>query len=149
MIQGVGKVTLGEWANSVCINEGLNFGSMISFVEERKKKEFSILIMNPNERCGLDGKNKVIFKNMKEHCIYVYENLIFKNDIIKDVYFTSHSLEGECNADILNKFEKDLLNGRIKKIGFTDGYQGETCLSLSKEGIKQFRKISRNYIASK
>ena len=56
MIQGVGKVTLGEWANSVCINEGLNFGLMISFVEEWKKKGFSILIMNPNERNGLNGK---------------------------------------------------------------------------------------------
>ena len=149
MIQGVGHVTLGEWANSVCINEGLNFGSMIPFVEEGKKKGFSILIMNPNERYGLDGKNKVIFKNMKEHCIYVYENLIFKNDKIKDVYFISHSLGGECNVEILKKFEKDLLNGRIKKIGFTDGLQGGACLSLSKEGIKQFRKISRNYIASK
>ena len=149
MIQGVGHVTLGEWANSVCINEGLNFGSMIPFVEEGKKKGFSILIMNPNERYGLDGKNKVIFKNMKEHCIYVYENFIFKNDKIKDVYFISHSLGGECNVEILKKVEKDLLNGRIKKIGFTDGLQGGACLSLSKEGIKQFRKISRNYIASK
>ena len=85
-------------------------------------------------------KNKVIFKNMKEHCIYVYENLIFKNDIIKDVYFIYL---------ILYKDNVMLFNGRIKKIGFTDGLQGGAYLSLSKDGIKQFRKISRNYIASK
>ena len=149
LIQGVGHVTLGEWANSVCVNEGLKMGSMIPFVEDAKKKGFSILIMNPNERFGLDGKNKVMFNNMKEHCIYVYENLIFKNDKIKDVYFIAHSLGGESNVEILKKFEKDLLNNRIKKIAFTDGLQGGASLSLSKEGIKQLRKISRNYIASK
>ena len=104
LIQGVGHVTLGEWANSVCVNEGLKMGSMIPFVEDAKKKGFSILIMNPNERYGLDGKNKVMFNNMKEHCIYVYENLIFKNDKIKDVYFIAHSLGGECNVEILKKF---------------------------------------------
>jgi hypothetical protein len=29
---------LGEWANSVCVNEGLKMGSMIPFVEDAKKK---------------------------------------------------------------------------------------------------------------
>ena len=149
MIQGAGHVKLGEWANSVCINEGLNMGSMIPFVEKAKKSGFSILIMNPNERYGLDGKNNLIFKNMKEHCIYVYENLILNNNKIKDVYFISHSLGGECNVEILIKFEKDLINNRIKKIAFTDGLQGGACHSLSKDGIKKFREISRNYIASK
>ena len=148
MIQGAGHVTLGEWANSCCVNEGLKMGSMLPFVEKAKQNGFSILIMNPNERYGLDGKNIIIFKNMKEHCIYAYENLIFKNDKIKEVYFISHSLGGECNVEILKLFEKDLLNNRIKKIAFTDGLQGGSCLSLSKEGIKKLRKISRNYIAS-
>ena len=87
MIQGAGHVTLGEWANSACINEGLSMGSMIPFVEKAKKMGFSILIMNPNERYGLDGKKNLIFNNMKEHCLYVYENLILKNDKIKDIYF--------------------------------------------------------------
>ena len=36
MIQGAGKVTLGEWANSICLNEGLDEGSMIPFVEKAK-----------------------------------------------------------------------------------------------------------------
>lgn len=145
MIQGAGHVTLGEWANSVCINEGLSMGSMIPFVEKAKKMGFSILIMN--ERYGLDGEKNLIFNNMKEHCLYVYENLILKNDKIKDIYFISHSLGGECNVEILKKFEKDLLNNRIRKIAFTDGLQGGACHSLSKDGIKKFREISRNYIA--
>ena len=73
--------------------------------------------------------------------------MILKNDKIKDIYFISHSLGGECNVEILKKFEKDLINNRIRKIAFNDGLQGGACHSLSKDGIKKFREISRNYIA--
>ena len=78
-------------------------GSMIPFIEKAKNNGFSILIMNPNERYGLNGKNNLIFKNMKEHWIYVYENLILNNNKIKDIYFISHSLGGECNVENLKK----------------------------------------------
>ena len=115
LIQGAGKVKLGEWSKSVCINENLHLGSMIDFVEMGKKNGYSILILNPNERYGLDGNTKNMFKNMKEHCVYVYKNLIYKNENIKEIKFISHSLGGECNVEILKNFEDDLLKGRIIK----------------------------------
>jgi hypothetical protein len=149
LIQGGGHVKLGLWSNLVCINEGLNLGSMIPFVITAKKKGYSILILNPNERYGLDGKTNNVFKNMKEHCEYVYKNIIYKNDKIKDIYFISHSLGGECNVEILKKFEDDLIKGKIKKIFFTDSLHGGSFHDLSKEGINIFKKISRNYVASK
>jgi hypothetical protein len=43
LIQVVGHVTLGEWANSVFVNEGLKLGAMIPFVEDAKKKDFQYL----------------------------------------------------------------------------------------------------------
>ena len=149
LIQGAGHVKLGVWSNKVCINEGLNKGSMIPFVQIAKNKGYSILIMNPNERFGLDGKNANIFKNMKEHCEYVYKNIIYQNKNIKEISFISHSLGGECNVEILKKFEEDLLKGRIKKIAFTDSLHGGAFLDLSKAGIQIFSKISRNFVASK
>lgn len=149
LIQGGGHVKLGQWSNLVCINEGLNLGSMIPFVITAKKKGYSILILNPNERYGLDGKTNNIFKNMKEHCQYAYKNIIYKNEKIKEIYFIAHSLGGECAVEILKSFENDLLKGRIKKIGFTDSLHGGSFLDLSKEGIDIFKKISRNYAASK
>ena len=148
LVQGAGNVKLGEWAKSVCINENLKLGSMIPFVEIAKKKNYSILILNPNEKYGLDGITKNMFKNMKEHCEYVYRNIIHKNNKIKEIYFISHSLGGECTVEILKLFEDDLLNGRIKKIAFTDSLHGGAFLDLSKEGINIFKKISRNYVAS-
>lgn len=149
LIQGAGKVKLGEWSKSVCINENLHLGSMIDFVEMGKKNGYSILILNPNERYGLDGNTKNMFKNMKEHCVYVYKNLIYKNENIKEIKFISHSLGGECNVEILKIFEDDLIKGRIKKIAFTDSLHGGAFMDLSEEGIKIFSKISRNFVVSK
>ena len=149
LIQGAGKVKLGEWSKSICINENLNMGSMIPFVEMGKKKGYSILILNPNERYGLNGKNKNMFKNMKEHCIYVYKKLIHENKTINEVKFISHSLGGECTVEILKSFEDDLIKGKIKKIAFTDSLHGGSFMDLSKDGISIFSKISRNFVASK
>ena len=149
LIQGAGNVKLGEWSKSVCINENLKLGSMIPFVETAKRKGYSVLILNPNEKYGLDGKTKNMFKNMKEHCEYVYRNIIHKNHKIKEIYFISHSLGGECTVEILKLFEDDLLKGRIKKIAFTDSLHGGSFMDLSKEGIQIFKKITRNFVASK
>lgn len=149
LIQGAGHVRIGIWSNAVCINEGLNIGSMIPFVQIAQKKGYSILIMNPNERLGLDQKNKIIFKTMKDHCNYVYENFIYRNNSIKEIYFISHSLGGESNVEILKKFEDDLLKRRIRKIAFTDSLHGGAFLDLSQKGIDTFCKISRNFVASK
>lgn len=38
----------GIWARSVCINEDLETGSMLPFVDICKKKGVSVLVMNPN-----------------------------------------------------------------------------------------------------
>lgn len=122
---------------------------MIPFVETGIKKNYSILILNPNERYGLNGKNKNSFKNMKEHCLYVYKNIIHNNPKIKEIYFISHSLGGECAVEILKSFEDDLLKGRIKKIAFTDSLHGGAFMDLSKEGIEIFKKITRNYVSSR
>ena len=61
IMQWAGYVKLDEWKKSLCINEGL----MILFEEISNKINFSILIMNQNERYDLYGI--IININMKEH----------------------------------------------------------------------------------
>ena len=45
--------------------------------------------------------------------------------------------------------EHDLLSGKIKKIAFTDSVHRNEYEQLSKQAIKIFGKISRNYVRSK
>lgn len=48
LIHGSGPVRAGIWARYCCINDSLNIGSMIPFVQEGKKKGYATIILNPN-----------------------------------------------------------------------------------------------------
>ena len=150
LIQGTGAVRLGQWARSVCINENIYLGSMIPYVNKAIKNNFSVVIFNPNERYDFfnDKKKIEIFDSMENHCIYVYNNIIKANKNIKEIYIVAHSMGGECTVQILLYNLDDLINGKIKKIAFTDSVHDESYKYLKKIGIEQFRKISRNYIRS-
>ena len=151
LIQGTGAVRLGQWARSVCINENIDLGSMIPYVEKAINNQFSVIIFNPNERRDfLYEENKIKeFTTMERHSVYVYNNIVKTNDNIKDIYIVAHSMGGACTVEILLNNKEDLLNGKIKKIAFTDSVHGEEYKDLGIKGIEQFRKISRNYVCSK
>lgn len=51
LIQGAGAVRAGIWAKSVCINEGLELGSMLPFIDTCRDLNIPVLVMNPNLSC--------------------------------------------------------------------------------------------------
>ena len=150
LIQGTGAVRLGQWARSVCINENIDLGSMKPYIEKAIENNFSVIIFNPNERTDFVNEKRRIddFSTMEKHSVYVYNNVVKKNKKIKEIYIVAHSMGGECTVEILLNNKEDLLNGKIKKIAFTDSVHGEDYLKLGEEGIKKFREISRNYVCS-
>ena len=150
LIQGTGAVRLGQWARSVCINENIYLGSMIPYVKKALDNKWSVIIFNPNERRDFINRNNRIeeFSTMEKHCLYVYNNIVKKNNIIKEIYIVAHSMGGECTVQILLDNKEDLLSGKIKKIAFTDSVHGPNYKKLGIEGINKFREISRDYIGS-
>jgi hypothetical protein len=48
LIQGTGAVRAGIWSRSVCINEGLETGSMFPFIDLCRELDIAVLVMNPN-----------------------------------------------------------------------------------------------------
>ena len=51
LIQGTGAVRAGIWARSVCINESLELGSMLPFIDACRDLNIPVLVMNPNLSC--------------------------------------------------------------------------------------------------
>ena len=117
IIQGTGAVRVGLWARSVCINENLYLGSIIPYIKKAFEYNFSLIILNPNETCDIDNNKIKIpeFNSMESHCNYVYDNIIKKNNNIKNLNIIAHSMGGYCTIQILIKNEEDLLSGKIKK----------------------------------
>ena len=85
IIQGAGQVRLGQWARSVCINDNIYVGSMIPYVHKAINNNFSVIILNPNERTDFLDETKVIeeFSTHEKHSVYIYNNIIKKNKNIK------------------------------------------------------------------
>ena len=150
IIQGSGNVKLGQWARSVCINDNLYLGSMIPYIDKAIKNNYSVIILNPNERIDFLDERKIIeeFSTNENHCLYVYSNIIKSNINIKEIYIVAHSYGGNCTIEILLKNKEDLISGRIKKIAFTDSAHGNKYKLLDKNSIHFLKKISRNYICS-
>ena len=48
LIQGTGAVRAGIWARSACINENLEVGSMLPFIDKCRDLGIPVLVMNPN-----------------------------------------------------------------------------------------------------
>ncbi len=151
IIQGSGGVRAGIWSRKVCINEGLSLGSMLPYVEKAINNGLSVIILNPNQREDFENKEKMIqeFNSMESHCLYVYKNIIKPRKNIKEIYIVAHSMGGVCTIDLLDENNDDLMNGRIKKIAFTDTFHGMKYLKLKEDSVKKLKEISRDYIHSK
>ena len=150
IIQGTGAVRIGLWTRRVCINDNLYLGSIIPYIKKAFEYNFSLIILNPNETCDIDNNKIKIpeFNSMESHCNYVYDNIIKKNNNIKNLNIIAHSMGGYCTIQILIKNEEDLLSGKIKKIAFTDSVHGDSYKELSDKGKEKLKNITKDYISS-
>ena len=85
---------------------------------------------------------------MEDHCKYIYKNIIKTNLNIEELYIIAHSMGGYCTIEILLENEEDLLNGKIKKIAFTDSVHGDSYLKLSDKAQLKLKEITRDFIGS-
>ncbi len=112
LIQGTGKVKAGYlillssiWSRAVCINDNINNGSVIPFLELAKRKRMAVIIFNPNERRDpRTGKEIKEFSTMESHCLWVWKNVVEKYSKAKEIYFVSHSMGGYCTIEIIKEY---------------------------------------------
>ena len=58
LLPGKGKVGLGQWSRRICVNEGLNAGSMLGYVTRAQAEGYSVLVMNCNARTSTLATNE-------------------------------------------------------------------------------------------
>ena len=99
------------WSRAVCINDTVNNGSVLPFLELAEKNKMAVIIFNPNERKDpRTGKDINEFLTMEKHCLYVWENVVEKFSKAKEIYFVSHSMGGYCTVDIIHQYCKRIFS---------------------------------------
>lgn len=121
LIQGSGAVRAGIWARSVCINEGLQTGSMLPFLEVCKNLDIAVLVMNPNfNRDPETGAIVPYSQTMTEHAKFVWRNYVVDSGF-EDISVVAHSAGGACLQEIQREFASTFYN-QVKKIAYTDSW---------------------------
>ncbi|OMJ75248.1 hypothetical protein SteCoe_25645 [Stentor coeruleus] len=145
LIQGAGQVRAGIWSRSVCINESLETGSMLPFIEKGLEEQYDILILNPNFTKDPATKTLIPLNSSRsEHGEYVWEKFI--STTIGGLYLVAHSCGGHSVQHWVNGHWQEFKT-RVKKIAYTDAVI--TSEKLSREKCIFMKKIARHWRASK
>lgn len=80
----------------MCINHGLDKGSMLPFLEVCREKDIAVLVMNPNyNRDPETGSIVPYSQSMSDHAVWVWDKYVAKSGFSK-VSVVAHSAGGGC-----------------------------------------------------
>ena len=117
LIQGSGAVRAGIWARSVCVNQDLELGSMLPFVDKCHELEIPVLVMNPNFNRDEHGV-KIPFSG--QHATYVWEKYI-KDSGFTEVSVVAHSAGGGHLQQVQSTYA-DTFYDQVSSIAYTDSW---------------------------
>lgn len=114
LIPGSGKVVGGLWARSVCINDSLEKGSMLPYVDRAlgSPDYKNIVILNPNKNLD-DSKQRM---SHEAHVIQMWDKFL-RN--YQNIHFVGHSYAGVSLLFLLKNREKEFTE-KVDFVGLTD-----------------------------
>lgn len=147
IIQGKGEVRPGQWSRKVCINDNLDQGTMIPYINQALNLGYSILILNPNIRKDpFTGKEIPINSTSQSHCNYVWEKIVKKTKA-REIFVAAHSFGGVCTVNLI-KTHSPFFKKRVKAIALLDSVH-KTVTELNFDQRKYFQTVSKNWKKSK
>ncbi len=134
LIQGTGPVRAGIWARYCCMNDSLDLGSVIPFVQRGQAEGYSVIVLNPNLNFDPETHEKIKgSESMDMHCRYVWAKFIRKCPA-KELYIVAHSAGGFCTGVLLHDFRGEFLE-KVQMVALTDSWMP---YDEDKPAIKRF-----------
>uniref|UniRef100_A0A336LLT8 CSON001860 protein n=1 Tax=Culicoides sonorensis TaxID=179676 RepID=A0A336LLT8_CULSO len=142
LIHGSGVVRAGQWARSLIINDCLNAGTQLPYIERAVKENYEVLIMNTNLNSVMkDGKRKDIkgSETPTKHADTVWKKFVIDSNP-ESVAIVAHSYGGVVTVDLANRYPT-FFKEKVFAVGFTD--------SVHYHNVPQYlQEISRNWVTS-
>lgn len=138
LIPGKGKVGLGLWSRKICTNDGLNAGSMLSYVTRAQAEGYSILVMNCNARTSTITSNESNAEATWRACMPRCK--------AGSVYIVAHSWGGKCTLQLLRTCFSDI-SKRVVGIAFTDSVH-KTVVDLPRPAADFLKSKAVNWVKS-
>jgi len=140
MIQGSGRVRVGVWGCALCINKGLDQGTMLPYLRTAVERGYGVLVLNPNDNHA-DGRPIRGSETPMRHVAYAWKAVVEGRCLPSAaIDVVAHSNGGRCLIDFLACAEhgSDVNTralatdaaARIRRIVFTDSYHDARVLPL-------------------
>ncbi|XP_065183421.1 cotranscriptional regulator ARB2A-like [Sycon ciliatum] len=121
LIQGSGAVRAGQWARSLIINDSLESGSQIPFIQQAQEHNYAVIVLNPNDNYGLDLSGKRVpiegSETPEAHTEYAFDHFV-KRSPARVVNIVGHSYGGHIVNALAQK--SAVFRERVTQIALTD-----------------------------
>uniref|UniRef100_A0A9J7Z548 ARB2 cotranscriptional regulator A n=1 Tax=Cyprinus carpio carpio TaxID=630221 RepID=A0A9J7Z548_CYPCA len=124
LIQGSGVVRAGQWARRLIINEDLNSGTQIPFINRAKEEN----------------------STPEEHTLYVWDHFISKS-LAKNIFIVAHSYGGLSFVNLMIQREAEVKN-RIRAVAMTDSVHNVWHQEANKSIRDWLREHCCNWVSS-
>jgi len=141
LIHGSGVVRAGQWARKLIINESINHGTQIPYIDTAKGLGYEVLILNTNDN-QRNGRDIPGHSSPTTHAISVWTQLV-ANAKIESIAIVAHSYGGVVAMDLTKK-HGDAFRKKVFAVALTDSVHGSVPESIR----PHMQKIGRNYVAS-
>jgi len=148
LIHGSGVVRAGQWARRLIINDCLDSGTQLPFIQRGRDLGLSTLVLNTNQTDVIvDGRATKIrgSETPIDHGHHVFQNIILKRPNIKNVFIVAHSFGGAVTVRLASAFPSKW-QSLVRAVAFTDSVH--SCHGIKQTLRRWFTDNAINWVAS-
>lgn len=143
IIHGTGVVRAGQWSRRLIINNSLESGSQLPYIQRCLDRGFGVLVTNTNDNHFVDENGEKVGKResstAERHGLTVWDRFVRVNESVKNIVIIAHSYGGVVTSKIIETEVPHLQ--KIKCICLTDALFDDSVL-------KSLRIPARNWVRS-
>jgi len=147
LIHGSGVVRAGQWSRRLIINDSLDTGTMLPFIERAISQGYGILILNcnQNERPNKKGVVKPIrnSEDPEAHTMYVWENIVSKAPA-RHIAVIAHSYGGYVSVETAKLLPS--FRDRVFALCLTDSVHSTDMQQVPTDARKWLSKHAVNWL---
>lgn len=127
LVPGAGRAGAGVWGCALCINQSLDEGSALPYVQNAKRLGYGLVLLNPN--CNsFEGAAVKGSETSEKHLQYVMEQVIGAHCSAPRLDVVAHSIGGRSLMTFLCRPSSKRF--RFEHIAFTDSYHSKSQVSF-------------------
>ena len=142
LIHGSGKVRAGLWSRREAVNNGLDKGSQLPYIQELEERDFGVICLNTNQIVPEFDDPRPI-----QHAVTAWFELIDLHTKAESIVVVAHSFGGYVAHHLANEFLDDFTN-RVTRIFLADSAHSNK-QKLSEQTKEYLKNHATNYVTSK